>query len=176
MNKDTTIPVFTSPLCEEEHKHLAKIGWTLTQQKIKEKELARTWHVLVGTKGRLRPRGEHIQQRRTGNFIMATGAGRGAEWLVARKRCRMASRKDAQIVSELHHLKHSPEKNFILLSPEKLKTWQSTHSLIIDHIPSPQLPIHLPLFCTKQRKGDHPHYTIRHKYTMVTKIRHHASQ
>ena len=71
----------------------------------------------------------------------------------------MASRKDAQIVFELHHLKHSPEKNFILLSPEKLKTWQSTHSLIIDHIPSPQLPIHPPLFLyrTKERRPSSLH-------------------
>ena len=52
---------------------------------------------------------------------MATGVGRGAEWLVARKRCRMAGRKDAQIVSELHHLKHSPKKHGSLLTPEKLK-------------------------------------------------------
>ena len=102
--------------------------------------------------------------------------GNGSVTLVARKRCRMASRKDAQIVFELHPLKHSPEQKLYFALTWKIKTWQSTHSLIIDHIPSPQLPIHLPLFCTEQRKGDHPHYTIRHKYTMVTKIRHHASK
>ena len=103
----------------------------------------------------------------------------------SRKRCRMASsqkevpngqQEGCTNSLRITSFKALTRKNFILLSPEKLKTWQSTHSLIIDHIPSPQLPIHPPFFCTEQRKGDHPHYTTRHKYTMVTKIRHHASK